>query len=90
MGELEQRVGFPRAGHDIRDEELEKHRRRILTLRDKTADLKYQLEDLKNRLRWCNIRIKGFLLQADAGRLADDVLRLLRHLAPDLVDRTLS
>ncbi|KAJ1157230.1 hypothetical protein NDU88_009945 [Pleurodeles waltl] len=51
MGELEQRIDSLEWGSDNTDEELEDHKQEILALRDKTADLDYQLEDLENHLR---------------------------------------
>ncbi|KAJ1132686.1 hypothetical protein NDU88_010990 [Pleurodeles waltl] len=87
MGELEQRVDSLEWGSDNRHEELEVHKREILTLRDKTADLNYQLEDIENCSGRCNIRIKGVSLQADPGRLKEYVLRLFCYVAPDLVEQ---
>ncbi|KAJ1116389.1 hypothetical protein NDU88_004603 [Pleurodeles waltl] len=56
-------------------------------LRDKTADLNYQLEDLENQSRRCNIHIKDIPLQAYAGRLKEYVLHLFRHVAPELEEQ---
>ncbi|KAJ1163054.1 hypothetical protein NDU88_003517 [Pleurodeles waltl] len=87
MSDLEQRVDSLERVHDNQDEEMEEHRCEILSLRDKTADLTYQLEDLENRSRRCNIRIKGVPLQVDVRRLKDYVLRLFHHVAPDLEEQ---
>ncbi|KAJ1129998.1 hypothetical protein NDU88_008357 [Pleurodeles waltl] len=87
VGVLEQRVDSLEWGSDNRDEELEEHKRKILALRNKTADLNYHLEDQKNHSRRCNIRVKGVLLQTDVGRLKDCVLRLFRYVAPGLVEQ---
>ncbi|KAJ1117707.1 hypothetical protein NDU88_005904 [Pleurodeles waltl] len=35
--------------HDAREEEVDCHRRELLTLQDKKQELQYQLEDLENR-----------------------------------------
>ncbi|KAJ1200923.1 hypothetical protein NDU88_004744 [Pleurodeles waltl] len=48
MGKLEQRVDSLEHTHDSHNKELEEHRHKIIGLRDKTADLNYQLEDLEN------------------------------------------
>ncbi|KAJ1112672.1 hypothetical protein NDU88_000933 [Pleurodeles waltl] len=86
MGELEQRIDSLERANDNKDGDLEEHKQEILALRDKMADLNYQLEDLENHLRRCNIRIKGVPFQADAGRLKDYVLHLFRYVAPELVE----
>ncbi|KAJ1161629.1 hypothetical protein NDU88_002113 [Pleurodeles waltl] len=41
--------------HDTREEELDCHRRELLTLQDKNQELQYQIEDLENRSRHSNI-----------------------------------
>ncbi|KAJ1092553.1 hypothetical protein NDU88_005663 [Pleurodeles waltl] len=87
MCDLEHRVDSLERVLGNQDEEMEEHRCDILSLRDKTADLNYQLEDLKNRLRRCNIRTKGIPLQADAGRMKDYALLLFCHVAPDLEEQ---
>ncbi|KAJ1114856.1 hypothetical protein NDU88_003086 [Pleurodeles waltl] len=87
MGEMEQTIDPQEQIRDSGDKELEEHRRKILILRNKAGDLNYQLEDFEKRLRRCNIRIKGVLLKADAGKLEEYVLRLFCHLAPALADQ---
>ncbi|KAJ1127298.1 hypothetical protein NDU88_005701 [Pleurodeles waltl] len=62
MVELEQRVDSLEQVRGSQDEELEEHSCEILTLRDKTADLNYQLEELRNRSRRCNGINPAFLL----------------------------
>ncbi|KAJ1130661.1 hypothetical protein NDU88_009011 [Pleurodeles waltl] len=84
MGELEHRVDSLEQSRWSRNGELEKDCHKILTLRDKTADLNNQVEDLEHRLRCCNIRIKGIPVQADSGKLEDYVLCLFRQVAPAL------
>ncbi|KAJ1154589.1 hypothetical protein NDU88_007335 [Pleurodeles waltl] len=87
VGKLEQRVDSLEQVRDSHDEELVEHRQKMLTLRDVPADLNYQLEDIENRLRHCNICIKGVPLQAAAGKLDDYVLRLFTHVALNLMDQ---
>ncbi|KAJ1117583.1 hypothetical protein NDU88_005781 [Pleurodeles waltl] len=70
--------------HDAREEELDCHRRELLTLQDKNQELQCQLDDLENRLRRSNIRIKGVPAQAVTGALEDFVVCLFCHLAPAL------
>ncbi|KAJ1208797.1 hypothetical protein NDU88_004180 [Pleurodeles waltl] len=58
-GELGQRVGTLKHVSDTQEDELEEHRRKLLELKAKNADLLYRLEELENR-SWCfNISIKG-------------------------------
>ncbi|KAJ1138662.1 hypothetical protein NDU88_005043 [Pleurodeles waltl] len=45
--------------HDAQKEELDYHRRELLTLQDKNQELQYQLEDLEKRLHCSDIRTKG-------------------------------
>ncbi|KAJ1127056.1 hypothetical protein NDU88_005462 [Pleurodeles waltl] len=89
MGELQQRVDSLEQTQDSRDEEPEEHRRKLLSLRDKAVHLNYLFEELENRSRRCNIRIKGVPLQADAGKLADYIRRIFQHVAPDLADQVI-
>ncbi|KAJ1081905.1 hypothetical protein NDU88_002077 [Pleurodeles waltl] len=73
--------------YDAQEEELDFHRRELLTLQDKNHDLKYQLEDLENRSRRSNIPIKGVPAQAVVAPLEDFVVRLFRHVAPALKEQ---
>ncbi|KAJ1140488.1 hypothetical protein NDU88_006840 [Pleurodeles waltl] len=69
--DLGQRVDSVEQTQDAREEELYCHRRELLTLQDKNQYLQYQIEDLKNKSRRSNIRIKGIPAQALAGSLED-------------------
>ncbi|KAJ1123929.1 hypothetical protein NDU88_002396 [Pleurodeles waltl] len=82
--DLGHRVDSVEQTQDAREEELDCHRRELLTLQDKNQDLQYQIEDLENRSCRSNIRIKGIPAQAVAGSLEDFVVRLFRHVAPSL------
>ncbi|KAJ1090836.1 hypothetical protein NDU88_003964 [Pleurodeles waltl] len=73
---------------DAREEELDCHRRELLALQDKNQELQYQIEDLGNRCRRSNIRIKGVSSQAVTGKLEDFIEHLFRYVAPDLKDQT--
>ncbi|KAJ1162091.1 hypothetical protein NDU88_002569 [Pleurodeles waltl] len=57
--DLGQRVNTLEQTHDAQEEELDCHRRELFTLQDKNQELQYQLNDLENRSRRSNIRIKG-------------------------------
>ncbi|KAJ1135996.1 hypothetical protein NDU88_002423 [Pleurodeles waltl] len=46
MIDLGQRVDTVEQAHDAREDELDCHRRELLTLQDKNQELQYQLEDL--------------------------------------------
>ncbi|KAJ1192202.1 hypothetical protein NDU88_001514 [Pleurodeles waltl] len=80
--DLGQREDSVEQTQDAREEELDCHRRELLTLQDKNQGLQYQIEDLENRSRRSNIRIKGIPAQAVAGPLEDFVVRLFRHVGP--------
>ncbi|KAJ1083614.1 hypothetical protein NDU88_003771 [Pleurodeles waltl] len=56
---LGQSVDTTEQTDDVQEEEIDHHRRELLTLQDKNQELQYQLEDLENRSRQSNIRIKG-------------------------------
>ncbi|KAJ1135505.1 hypothetical protein NDU88_001944 [Pleurodeles waltl] len=64
MNELGDRVDTLKRTADTQGEELDAHRREILELQNRNADLRYQVEDLENRSRRANIRIT---LQATGG-----------------------
>ncbi|KAJ1203803.1 hypothetical protein NDU88_007584 [Pleurodeles waltl] len=85
--DLGQHVEMVEQTHNTQEEELDSHRRELLTLQDKNQDLQYQLEDLENRSRRSNIWIKGVPAQAVAGSLEDFDVRLFRHMAPALKDQ---
>ncbi|KAJ1114206.1 hypothetical protein NDU88_002445 [Pleurodeles waltl] len=87
--ELRQRVDTLEQARVAQEVELDRHRRELLILHDKNLELQHQLEDLENRSRSSNIRIKGVPPQAVTGKLEDFVERLFRHVAPDLRDQTL-
>ncbi|KAJ1125455.1 hypothetical protein NDU88_003887 [Pleurodeles waltl] len=74
---------------DAREEEMDCHRRELLTLQDKNQDLQYQIEDLENRSRCSNIRIKGVPAQAVTGTLEDFVVHLFHHVAPALKEQNI-
>ncbi|KAJ1194514.1 hypothetical protein NDU88_003802 [Pleurodeles waltl] len=80
MTELGDRVSSLEQTGDTQAEELDAHRREILDLCDKNAELSYHVEDLHNRSRRATIRIKGALLQAPGGNLEDYVHRLFYHI----------
>ncbi|KAJ1163976.1 hypothetical protein NDU88_004423 [Pleurodeles waltl] len=86
--ELEQRIDTLEQSQDAQEEELDCHKRELLALQDKNQELQYQTEDLENRSRCSNIRIKGVPSQAVTGKLEDFVERLFRYVAPDLKDQT--
>ncbi|KAJ1099999.1 hypothetical protein NDU88_005089 [Pleurodeles waltl] len=69
---------------DHSGEELAAHQREILELQDRNTDLRSQVEDLENRSRRADIRIKGVLLQATGGNLEENTSRLFHHIAQDL------
>ncbi|KAJ1126192.1 hypothetical protein NDU88_004600 [Pleurodeles waltl] len=71
MGELGQVVITHEQASDSCKKELDGHRRELLDLRDKNDELRYQLEELKNRSLRANIRIKVLPLQANVGSLED-------------------
>ncbi|KAJ1157405.1 hypothetical protein NDU88_010118 [Pleurodeles waltl] len=85
--EPSQRVDTVEQTQDAREEELDCHRRELLTLQDKNQNLQYQIEDVENRSRGSNIRIKGIPAQAVAGSLEDFVVHLFRHMAPSLKEQ---
>ncbi|KAJ1103865.1 hypothetical protein NDU88_001286 [Pleurodeles waltl] len=87
FGELGQRVTALEQTGDSREEELEVHQWELLGLWDKNEELLYILENLENRSRHSNSQIKGVPHQAAAGRPEDYVLRLFRHVAPNLQNR---
>ncbi|KAJ1197662.1 hypothetical protein NDU88_001518 [Pleurodeles waltl] len=87
MIDLGQRMDSVEQTQDVREEELDCHRRELLTLQDKNQDLQYQLEDLENRSRRSNIRLKGIPAKAVTGSLEDFVVRLFRHVAPSLKEQ---
>ncbi|KAJ1155016.1 hypothetical protein NDU88_007752 [Pleurodeles waltl] len=72
-------------GTDARNEELDCHRRELLTLQGKNQELQYQLEDLENSSRCSNIRIA----QAVTGALEGFVVHLFRHVAPALKEQNM-
>ncbi|KAJ1187304.1 hypothetical protein NDU88_004081 [Pleurodeles waltl] len=82
--DLGQRVDTIEQIHDTQEEEMDCHMRELLTLQDKNQELQYQIEDLENRSRCYNIRIKGVPAQAVTETLEDFVVRLFRHVAPAL------
>ncbi|KAJ1096442.1 hypothetical protein NDU88_001584 [Pleurodeles waltl] len=69
--ELGQRIDMLEQAQDAREEELDCHRRELLALLDKNQELQYQIEDLENRSRSLNIRIKGVPSQAMTAKLED-------------------
>ncbi|KAJ1198224.1 hypothetical protein NDU88_002067 [Pleurodeles waltl] len=87
--DLGQRVDTVEQAQDAREEELDCHRREILTLQDKNQELQYQIEDLENRSHRSNIRIKGVLTQVIVGPLEDFVVRLFRQKAPALKEQNI-
>ncbi|KAJ1211781.1 hypothetical protein NDU88_007135 [Pleurodeles waltl] len=66
---LGQCVDTVEQAQDAREDELDGHRRELLSLQDKNQELQYQIEDLENRSRRSNIRVKGVPTQAIAGPL---------------------
>ncbi|KAJ1217411.1 hypothetical protein NDU88_005005 [Pleurodeles waltl] len=86
--ELGQRVYTLEQAQEAREEDLDCHRRELLTLPEMNQELQYQTEDLENRSRRSNIRIKGVTSQAVTGKLEDFVERLFRHVTPDLKGQT--
>ncbi|KAJ1213103.1 hypothetical protein NDU88_000742 [Pleurodeles waltl] len=58
VADLGQHMNTLEQTHDAHVEELDCHRRDIIALQDKNQELQYQLEDLENRSRRSNIRIK--------------------------------
>ncbi|KAJ1217494.1 hypothetical protein NDU88_005088 [Pleurodeles waltl] len=87
--DLGQRVDTVEQAQDARKDELDCHRRELLTLQDKNQELQYQIEDLENRSRRSNIRIKGVPTQAIAGPLEDFVVHLFLHVAPALKEQNI-
>ncbi|KAJ1155429.1 hypothetical protein NDU88_008159 [Pleurodeles waltl] len=85
--DLGQCVDLVEQTQDAREEELNCHRRELLTLQDKNQDLQYQIEDLENRSRHSNIRIKGIPAQAEAGSLEEFVVCLFRHVVPSFKEQ---
>ncbi|KAJ1096594.1 hypothetical protein NDU88_001729 [Pleurodeles waltl] len=65
--DLGQRVDTIEQTHDTQVEELDCHRKELLTLQDKNQELQYQIEDLENRSCCSNIQIKGVPAQAMTG-----------------------
>ncbi|KAJ1109406.1 hypothetical protein NDU88_006767 [Pleurodeles waltl] len=94
MNELGDWVSNLEQTSDAHGEELDAHRCELLDLRDKNAELRSQVEDLKNRSRMAKIRIKGVPLQAAGGNLEVYVRRLFHHIVPEfapediVLDRT--
>ncbi|KAJ1216024.1 hypothetical protein NDU88_003630 [Pleurodeles waltl] len=85
--DLGQRVDAVEQTYNTQEEDLDCHRRELLTLQDKNQDLQYQIEDLENRSCLSNIRIKVVPAQVVAGSLEDFVVRLLRYVAPALKEQ---
>ncbi|KAJ1117427.1 hypothetical protein NDU88_005627 [Pleurodeles waltl] len=85
--DLGQHVDTIKQTHDAQEEEMDCHRRELLNLQDKNQDLQYQIEDLENKSRCSNIRIKGVPTQAVTGSLEDFVVRLFHHVAPALKEQ---
>ncbi|KAJ1190986.1 hypothetical protein NDU88_000303 [Pleurodeles waltl] len=75
--------------HDAREDELDCHRRELLTLQDKNQELQYQIEDLENRSRLSNNWIKGVPVKAIAGPLEDFVVRLFRDVVLALKEQNI-
>ncbi|KAJ1128273.1 hypothetical protein NDU88_006652 [Pleurodeles waltl] len=65
--DLGQHVDIVEQAQDAIEEELDCHRRELLAFPDKNQELQYQIEDLENRSRRSNIRIKGVPTQAIVG-----------------------
>ncbi|KAJ1190555.1 hypothetical protein NDU88_007293 [Pleurodeles waltl] len=87
VAELEQRVDTVECTHDAQAEVLDHHRQEILTLQDTNREPQYRLEDLENRSRHSNIRIRGLPSQATPGSLEDFVICLFCQVAPALKDQ---
>ncbi|KAJ1171587.1 hypothetical protein NDU88_003448 [Pleurodeles waltl] len=87
--DLGQRVDTIEQMHDAREKELHCHRRELLTLQDKNQELQYQIEDLENRSRHSDIRLKGAPVQAVKGALEYFVVRLSCHVAPALKEQNI-
>lgn len=85
--ELGDRVETLEQNGDRREEELTEQTRELLELRDRNDELYLRLEDLENRSRRSNIRIKGVPLQANGGKLEEWVTCFFRHVAPGLDDK---
>ncbi|KAJ1172684.1 hypothetical protein NDU88_004528 [Pleurodeles waltl] len=85
--DLEQRVDSVERNHDAQAGELDHHRQELLTLQDSHRELQYRLEDLENRSRHSNIRIRGVTAQATSGSLEDFVIQLFWNAAPAIKDQ---
>ncbi|KAJ1192044.1 hypothetical protein NDU88_001356 [Pleurodeles waltl] len=72
---------------DRQEEDLDLHRQEIITLQDSNRDLHYRLEDLENKSRRSNIRIRGVPVQAIVGPLKGFVIRLFKYVGPALDDQ---
>ncbi|KAJ1116629.1 hypothetical protein NDU88_004835 [Pleurodeles waltl] len=69
VGDLGQQVDTLEQAQDAQEEEIDSHRRELLILQERNLELQYQLEDLENRSRRSNIRIKGIPIRAVSGSL---------------------
>ncbi|KAJ1082391.1 hypothetical protein NDU88_002559 [Pleurodeles waltl] len=85
--ELAQRVNTMEHTWYRQEEDLDLHRQMIIALQDSNQDLQYRLEDLENRSRRSNIRIRGVLMQATVGPLDRFIIRLFIHVAPAIDDQ---
>ncbi|KAJ1174117.1 hypothetical protein NDU88_005940 [Pleurodeles waltl] len=84
VGDLGLMVDALEQSGDAYEEELDSYQGELLELQDKNAELRFQLEDLENRSRWSNIRIKGVPLQTDTGNLEEYVHGFFHHVVPEL------
>ena len=69
---------------DAKEEELEFYRQDLMTLKEQNMDLQLHLEDLENRSRRSNVRIRGAPRGIGNSELEQYVLRLFHHIHPPL------
>ncbi|KAJ1110320.1 hypothetical protein NDU88_007673 [Pleurodeles waltl] len=84
MNELGDPVSRFEQTSDAQGEELDAYPCEILEFQDKNPELQYQVEDLENRSRRANIRIKGVPLQAARGNLKECVRKLFHLIVLEL------
>ncbi|KAJ1084085.1 hypothetical protein NDU88_004239 [Pleurodeles waltl] len=87
IGDVEQRVDKLKQMQVAREQEVDGHRRELITLQEQNLELQHQLEDPANRSRRSYICIKEVLLRAVTGSLEYFLTRLFRHVAPTLKDQ---
>ncbi|KAJ1177138.1 hypothetical protein NDU88_002400 [Pleurodeles waltl] len=80
--ELGQREDTVDCTCDRQEEDLDHHRQEIIALQGSIWDLQYRLEDLENRSRQSNIRIKGVSAQGIVSPLEGFIISLFKHVAP--------